>query len=192
MTDIADMTVEKAQRRVSDFLTGQMVQALRAVEYSQPRFDTHPSHVALQDAAKAEVAVRHVEGASDASYLVSAYGDELLFQVQLNVRRFVVIYRIPAVGLIDAETLQPRFSMWARGATHVGWAMHWRDAARPDEPGQRFVEIYCYANPVADFLTNAPEQLFWRTDITQMTRSLMLEAHRIGVGLSPRKAGFQI
>ena len=186
------MTIEEAQRRVSDFLTGQMVQALHAVEYEQPRFAIQPAGIALNDAARAEVAVRHVAGASDASYLVGAFGDELLLQVQLNVRRFVVIYRVPAVGLVEADTLHPRFAMWERGATHVGWAMHWRDAAHPDEPGQRFVEIYCYANPVPDFLTNEPEQLFWRTDIAQMTRSLMLEAQRIGVVLSPRKAGFEI
>ena len=126
-----DMTLEEAQRRVTEFLTQQMLQALRAVEYDIPPFDTEPGQTSLAEAARAEVAVRHVVGASDAVYLVGAFGDELLVQVQLNVHRFVVIYRIPAMGLVDAEALSPRFAMWQRGATHVGWAMHWRDAAAP-------------------------------------------------------------
>lgn len=187
-----EMTVEEAQRLVSDFLTRQMAQALHAVEYERPSFEAPAVHRTLHEAARAEVAVRHVEGASDATYLVGAYGDELLVQIQLNVHRFVVVFRIPASGLIDAETLYPRFAMWERGARHVGWAMHWRDAAQPGQPNQRFVEIYCYADPGPGFLTDQPGQLFWRTDITQMTRSLMLEAERIGVRLSPRAAGYTI
>jgi len=44
--------------------------------------------------------------------------------------------------------------------------------------------------PERDFLMNEMEQLYWRTDIVQMTRYFMLEARRCGVGLSPRKAGY--
>ena len=38
--------------------------------------------------ARGRVEIRHVRGAADASYLVEAFGDELLMQMQLNVHRF--------------------------------------------------------------------------------------------------------
>lgn len=187
------MTGEDAQRRVSDFLTRQLAQALQAVDYDRPAFDAAPgTRPTLREAARARVASRHVDGASDAFYLVEAFGDALMVQIQLNVDRFVVVYRIPAVDGVDAEALRPRFAMWQRGAANVGWELLWRDAARPDEADQPYVEIYCYARAAPGFLLDEVEQLFWRTDIAQMTRSLMLEAHRLGVRLSPREAGYRI
>ncbi len=36
------LTIAEAQRRTEDFLTGQMLEALRAVEYELPSFDTEP------------------------------------------------------------------------------------------------------------------------------------------------------
>ena len=37
-----------------------------------------------------------------------------------------------------------------------------------------------------------PQQLYWRTDIVQMTRYYMIEAARSGIRLSPRRAGFPV
>ena len=36
------LTIAEAQRRTEEFLTGQMLEALRAVEYELPSFDTEP------------------------------------------------------------------------------------------------------------------------------------------------------
>ena len=36
-----------------------------------------------------------MRGASDATYIVNAFGDELLMQLQLNVHWLVVVYRVP-------------------------------------------------------------------------------------------------
>jgi hypothetical protein len=36
---------------------------------------------------------RLVRGASDATYLINAFGEELLLQLQLNVHPLVVVYR---------------------------------------------------------------------------------------------------
>jgi len=53
-------------------------------------------------------------------------------------------------------------------------------------------ETYCYAFAAFDFLENEQQQLYWRTDIVQMTGYYMLEAGRSGIALSPRRAGFPI
>jgi hypothetical protein len=81
------LTIAEAQRRTENFLTGQMLEALRAVEYELPSFDTEPREMSLSVAARARVAIRHVRGASDATYIVEAFGDGLLMQLQLNVHR---------------------------------------------------------------------------------------------------------
>ena len=85
------LTFIGAQRQIEDFLTRQMLEALRAVEYELPSFDTEPVDVDLADVARSRVEIRHVRGASDATYLVNAFGDELLMQLQLNVHRLVVV-----------------------------------------------------------------------------------------------------
>ena len=41
------LTIAEAQRRTELFLTGQMLEALRAVEYELPSFDTEPVDVEL-------------------------------------------------------------------------------------------------------------------------------------------------
>ena len=56
----------------------------------------------------------------------------------------------------------------------------------------RFVETYCYAFAGNDFLEDEPQQLYWRTDIVQMTRYYMIEAATSGIRLSPRRAGFPL
>ena len=43
-----------------------------------------------------------------------------------------------------------------------------------------------------DFLEDEPQQLYWRTDIVQMTRYYMIEAAHSGIQLSPRRAGFPV
>ena len=85
------LTIAEAQRRTELFLIGQMLEALRAVEYQLPSFDTGPVDVELADVARSQVEIRHVRGASDATYIVKAFGDELLMQLQLNVHRLVVM-----------------------------------------------------------------------------------------------------
>ena len=186
------LTIAEAQRRTEEFLTGQMLQALRAVEYRLPSFDAEPDPLDLTAAARATVEIRHVRGASDATYLVGAFGDELLMQLQLNVHRLVVVYRVPGLRALDASSLAVHLDRWRLGAEHAGWKFGWRDAPVADDGGRRYVETYCYAFAAPDFLENEPEQLYWRTDITQMTRYYILEAARCGVRLSPRRAGYPV
>jgi hypothetical protein len=186
------LTIAEAQRRTEDFLTVQMLEALRAVEYELPSFDTEPDEPSLSAAARGRVAIRHVRGASDATYLVEAFGDELLMQLQLNVHRLVVVYRVPALDALDASTLAVQLDRWRIGAEHAGWKFGWRDAPIAGDAGHRYVETYCYAFAAPDLLENDTEQLYWRTDIVQMTRYYMLEAARCGVRLSPRRAGFPV
>jgi hypothetical protein len=186
------LTIIEAQRRTELFLTGQMLEALRTVEYEMPSFDAEPRDVDLAAVARAHVEIRHVRGACDASYLVNAFGDELLMQLQLNVHRLVVVYRVPASEALDASTLAVRLERWRIGAEHAGWKFGWRDSPIAGEPGRRYVETYCYAFAGSDFLEDEPQQLYWRTDIVQMTRYYMIEAGRSGIRLSPRSAGFPI
>jgi hypothetical protein len=186
------LTIGEAQRRTEQFLTEQMLDALHKVEYELPRFDTEPVEVSLDEAARSRVELRHVRGASDTTYLVHAFGDELLMQLQLNVHRLVVVYRCPAVGALDAGTLAVHLERWRIGAEHAGWKFGWRDAPLMADPARRWVETYCYAFGAPDFLENESQQLYWRTDIVQMTRYYMLEAARCGIRLSPREAGYPI
>jgi hypothetical protein len=51
------LTIAEAQRRTENFLTGQMLEALRAVEYELPSFDTEPREMSLSVAARARVAI---------------------------------------------------------------------------------------------------------------------------------------
>jgi hypothetical protein len=184
-TGLGNLTVAEAQRRIEDFLTEQMPEALRAIEYRLAPFDSEPSPDSLADCALGRVKLRHVVGASDCTYLVAAFGDALVVQVQLNIHRFVVVYRVPVREALDAASLQPRLERWRIGAEHAGWTIGWRDALGHDESAQRLVEIYCYAFAKPDFLDDALQQMYWRTDIVQMTRYFMLEMQRFGVRLAP-------
>jgi hypothetical protein len=42
------LMIVEAQRRTELFLTGQMLEALRAVEYQLPSFDTEPRELAVR------------------------------------------------------------------------------------------------------------------------------------------------
>ena len=55
-------------------------------------------------------------GTPDAAYLVSAFGEDLLMTMQLNVRRFVVVYSVPVTLPIGSSTIAPHFERWATGA----------------------------------------------------------------------------
>ncbi len=186
------LTIEEAQLRIEQFLTGQMLDCLQTVEYELPSFDTAPVEVTLAEMARSRVEIRHVRGSADAHYVVQAFGDELLMQLQLNVHRLVVVYRVPALDALDANSLAVRLERWRLGAEHAGWKFGWRDAPLPGDSARRWVETYCYAFAAPDLLENGPEQLYWRTDIVQMTRYYMLEAARCGIRLSPRRAGFPV
>jgi hypothetical protein len=186
------LSIAEAQRRTEEFLTEQMLEALGKVEYELPSFDQQRTDISIADATRGSVDIRHVRGASDATFLVKAFGDELLMQLQLNVHRLVVVYRCPARGALDANTLAVHLERWRIGAEHAGWKFGWRDAPLMDDAGRRWVETYCYAFGAEDFLENEPQQLYWRTDIIQMTRYYMMEAARCGIRLSPRDAGFPI
>lgn len=177
------MTLDDAIRQTEEFLTRQMPRSLRAVEYDMPDPTLDPAPVDLDAAARAEVAIAHVRGASDAVYRIRAFGDELTMRLQLNVRRFVVVYTIPVLAPVDSATIAPHFERWQAGAGHAGWLIGWRDAVEPHNRDVRSVECYAYAMLVEDFLSNPLQQLYWRTDIVQMTRAFMLEAHRAQVPL---------
>jgi hypothetical protein len=132
------LTISEAQRRTELFLTGQMLEALHAVEYELPSFDTQLHDVDLAAVARARVEIRYVRGASDATYLINAFGEELLMQLQLNVHRLVVVYRVPALDALDARTLAVRLERWRIGAEHAGWKFGWRDAPIPGDPSPPF------------------------------------------------------
>jgi hypothetical protein len=136
------LTIAETQQRTELFLTGQMIEALQSVEYELPSFETEPREVRLSDAARSQVQIRHVRGASDATYLVNSFGDELLMQLQLNVHRLVVVYRVPALDALDANTLAVRLERWRLGAEHAGWRFGWRDTPVAGDPGRRYVETY--------------------------------------------------
>jgi hypothetical protein len=169
-----------------------MLEVLRGVDYEVPSFDAEPRDVELSDMACAGVEIRHVRGASDATYLVKAFDDELLMQLQLNVHRLVVVYRVPALDALDAATLAVRLDRWRIGAEHAGWKFGWRDTPIAGDVSRHYVETYCYAFAGTDFLEDEQQQLYWRTDIVQMTCYYMLEAAQCGIRLSPRRAGFPV
>ncbi|MBV8168604.1 MAG: hypothetical protein JO021_17545 [Alphaproteobacteria bacterium] len=186
------LSLETAQQRVEDFLTKQLLDAFRATEYDLPTFDAAPPDTSLAEASRSKVELRHVRGASDCTYLVHAFGDALLVQVQLNVFRLVVVYRVPAINALDVAGLEPRLERWRIGAQHAGWTIGWRDALGLREQSHSFIETYCYAFAQPNFLEDALQQLYWRTDIVQMTRYFMLEMKRLKITLSPRQAGFEL
>lgn len=178
------LTIDEAHARVFRFLTQDMVEELRAVEYETPPLSDTPSPVPLADLRRAAVTFSHAPGAPDCLYRIAAFGDSLLMRLQLNVRRFVAIYQVPVTDPIDSNTIAPHFERWAIGAGHAGWLTGWRDGVDPWAPDRRVVETYCYAMLPEDFLDDPLGQLYWRTDLLQMTRAFMLEARRMGIRLS--------
>ena len=172
---------QQLQDKIDQLLVGPLFEALKAVECRTPDYGTDlgPS----EDAFRAAVRVGHVRGTPEARYLIAAFGCRLELYVQLNVYRLVVVYRIPAHGALDSAALEPRFQRWAIGAADAGWRLGWRDAINANEQELRDIEVYCYAALPLDFLADDRHQLYWITDVVQMTRSFLLEARRIGVPL---------
>lgn len=173
-----------ALRQTDIFLSHDLRQALRAVELRRVAFADQAPAASVAEMACARVEIAYVHGSADALYRVHGFGERLTMQVQLNAYRFVVLYRVPAAPGLDVATLEVRFGRWQKGAAHVGWQIGWRDAADPFEPQARYVEVYAYAMLPQDFLWNGLHQLYWRTDIVQMTRAFILEARRFGVTLA--------
>jgi hypothetical protein len=180
----------QAERQVETLLSVRMVEVLRTVAVDLPPFGRPVPPLA--EIARAAVQVRHASGAAFADYLVEALGDLLSLHLQLNVWRFVVIYRVPAVGGVDGPSLMPRLERWQRGAEHAGWQIGWRETEEPGEPLRRQVEVYAYAHAGRELLASELEQMFWLTDIAQMTRAFMLEAQRCRIRLSPRELGWDV
>jgi hypothetical protein len=182
------LTIVEAQRRTELFLTGQMLEVL--VEYELPSFETEPVDVELADVARSCVEIRHVRGASDATYLVSAFGDELLMQLQLNV------LASSSSTSACAQRARHRHSRGAPGAL-----AHWRRACRLEirlrdaqiaaDPGGVMRDVRLRLRRQR-FFEDELQQLYWRTDIMQMTRYYMIEVARSGIRLSPRRAGFPV
>ncbi len=173
-----------AQRQTDIFLSRHLFEALRAVEMRRVAFAAQPPEAGSEDMACAGVEIAYVHGSADALYRLRAFGATLTMQVQLNAYRFVVLYRVPAAAGIEVAGLEALFSRWQKGAAHVGWQIGWRDTADPFDPDARYVEVYAYAMLPQDFLWNELHQLYWRTDIVQMTRAFILEARRFNVPLA--------
>jgi hypothetical protein len=170
---------ESIRNKIDGLLAGPFLEAFEAVDCRTPAYSACPLSPA--DAFRTRVQFAHVTRTPEARYLIEGLGCHLELYVQLNVYRLVVVYRIPAQGSLDSAALQPRFARWAVGATDAGWKIGWRDAIDA-------IEVYCYASLPVDFLENEYHQLYWITDVVQMTRSFLVEARRAGVEL-PRPGG---
>jgi hypothetical protein len=176
--------MDDAQQRTDVFLAEDMPEALRAVEIKPPPYAERAQANAIAEMASAKVVLRYVHGTCDAQYRVTAFDDTLTLYVQLNVYRFVVVYRIPAGIDLEVAALEARFARWQTGAALADWKIGWRDTIDPFEKTQRYIEVYAYAMLPEDFLWNEPHQLYWRNDVVQMTRAFMIEAQRFSVPLS--------
>jgi hypothetical protein len=174
---------EKIRNKIDELLTGPFVEAFKGVDCQTPDFDS--GTLSAAEAFQATVQIGHVASTPDARYLIQALGSRLELYLQLNVYRLVVVYRIPAQGTLDSAALQPRFARWSIGATDAGWTLRWRDAIDSGDEQKRFIEVYAYASLPMDSLDDERHQVYWITDVVQMTRSFLLEARRAGVVLRP-------
>jgi hypothetical protein len=89
-----------------------------------------------------------LRGASDATYLINAFGEELLMQLQLNGHRLVVVYRVPALDALDASTLAIVLNAGASAPSMPAG----NSAGAIRRSGPPFVETYCYAFAGNNFL----------------------------------------
>ena len=174
---------EAIRDKIDGLLTGPIVEAFRAVDCLVP--DYGAGSVSPASAFRTTVIFGHVTGTPDARYLIEAMGSRLELSIQLNVYRLVVVYRIPAQGTLDSAALQPRFARWSIGAGDAGWKTGWRDAIETGDAA-RAIEVYCYAALPINFLEDDRHQLYWISDVVQMTRGFLLEARRAGIELPCR------
>ena len=126
------LTMSEAQRRAELFLTGQMLEALRAVEYELPSFDTELHDVESAAVARACVEIRHVRGASDATYLINAFGEELLMRMTSTRRR----------STICAHGVAITFEEDRQGGVLNGPRAYFHD---PDGTVLEFIDLTSYA-----------------------------------------------
>jgi hypothetical protein len=130
------LTISEAQRRTELFLTGQMLEALRAVEYELLSSDTQ-----LHDVVWRRTAAR-----------VSRFAIARRFRCHLphqRLRRRAVYaaaaQRSPARRRLSrartrcARCQRPCYSLerWRIGAEHAGWKFGWRDSAVAGDPSRR-------------------------------------------------------
>jgi hypothetical protein len=167
--------------KIDALLAGPFVEAFKAVDCRTPSYGAHS--IPAAEAFRGKVLIGHIVGTPEARYLIQGLGRNLELYVQLNVYRLVVVYQIPAKGTLDSAALQPRFARWAAGAQDAGWKIGWRDAIDAGDDMARLIEVYCYASLPIDFLEDDRHQLYWITDVVQMTRSFLVEARRAGVEL---------
>ena len=92
------LTISEAQLRTELFLTGQMLEALHAVEYELPSFDTQLHDVDLAAVARARVEIRHVRDASDATYLMLLIGN----RPRYKIKKISTIWRLTPCRMMPA------------------------------------------------------------------------------------------
>jgi hypothetical protein len=163
----------------TDAVFDALLEALKAMDDRVPDFDS--GSVQGRDAFQTAVRAAHASGAPEVRYLVHSLGSRLEFHVKLNVYRLAVVYRIPAQKDLDSAALQARFARWTTGAADAGWAIGWREAS---DQVPHAIEVFCRAGLPIDFLQDERHQLYWITELVQMTRAFLLEARRVGVELA--------
>jgi hypothetical protein len=163
----------------TDAVFDALLEVLKAMDDRVPDFDS--GSVRGRDAFRTAVRIAHVSGTPEARYLVHGFGSRFELHVQLNVYRLAVVYRIPAQRDLDSMALQARFARWASGAADEGWTIGWREAS---DEAPHAIEVFCRAGLPIDFLQDERHQLYWITELVQMTRAFLLEARRVGVELA--------
>jgi hypothetical protein len=163
----------------ADAVFDALLEALKGMDDRVPDF--HLGSVQGRDALRATVLIAHVGGTPEARYLVHGLGSRLELHVQLNVYRLAVVYCIPAQKDLDSTALQARLARWATGAADAGWQIGWQEAS--DEVPHA-LEVLCRADLPIDFLQDERHQLYWITELVQMTRAFLLDARRVGVELA--------
>ncbi|MBL6650739.1 MAG: hypothetical protein ISP49_04040 [Reyranella sp.] len=163
----------------TDAVFDALLEALKAMDDPVPDF--YSGSVQGHDVNRTAVRIAHLSGAPEARYLVHGLGSRLELHVQLNVYRLAVVYRIPAQRDLDSAALQTRFARWTAGAAGAGWTIGWREACDEVLPA---IEVLCRAGRPIDFLQDERHQLYWITELVQMTRAFLLEARRTGVELA--------
>ena len=181
------LTMAEAQKRTEQFLTGQMLEALRAVEYELPSFDAEPRASDLATAARSQVEYpararrsrcelsrpRFWRRASDAIAAERASAGRGLPRAA------------PAVHALDVSNACGAARPLGRlGAEHAGWKFGWRDAPRGGgDGGRRYVETYSATHRQPRFSRNQ-----------SLSSSIGLNRHRAddpGITCSrPRAAAF--
>jgi hypothetical protein len=115
------LTIAEAQRRTELFLTGQMLEALHAVEYELPSFCTETREVQLADARARASRSAMCAGLPNAIYLVNAFATSYWCSCSSTCTGSLSSIA-PAVDALDASTLA--------------------DAPIAGDPGRRYVETY--------------------------------------------------